>query len=327
MSNKYNDIRKILFIRLGTIGDIVHSTLAYQTIKQNRPNILIDYLTSSLMQELVNNDNLLHKIISLDDSTYDGMFRLAMKLTENNYDLVVNLQPTFKTRFFTSILNKKFVLTYKNNNNKHNVENFFNLIQPVIPEIEIPKKLTVLLNKDTLKWTKHAMENEKITHAIGIIPGSSSKNIGKLWPNENWKKLLDYITNQKRLNAILFGGTNEFDFAKELQKINKDKIRNFCGKLTISQTTGMLSSCMIVIGCNTGPTHIATAVGPKVIGLYGSTNTVQTGLYGTGHEMIISNNDCLFCEKNTCVFIKNKKEYAPCMKAISVDKVIEVLGL
>ena len=327
MSNKYDDIRKILFIRLGNIEDIVHSTLAYQTIKQHKTHIHIDYLTSSLMQELVNNDNLLHQIISLDDSTYDGIFRLAMKLTENNYDLVVNLQPTLKTRFFTAILNKKFVLTYKKNKEKHNVENIFNLIQPIIPDIEIPKNLTLLLNKDTLKWSKHCMEKENITHTIGIIPGSSSKNIGKLWPNENWKQLLDYIANQKGLNAILFGGTNEFDFAKELQKINKDKIRNFCGKLNIAQTAGVLSKCMIVIGCNTGPTHVATAVGPKVIGLYGSTNTTSTGLYGPGHVMLTGNNACMFCEKNTCDFIKDKKEYAPCMKAITVAKVIETLGL
>ncbi|MGD9581690.1 MAG: glycosyltransferase family 9 protein, partial [Vampirovibrionia bacterium] len=310
MSNKYDDIRKILFIRLGNIRDIAHTTITYQTIKQNMKNVHIDILTSSLMQELVNNDNHLHQIISLDDSTYDGIFRLAMQLTENHYDLVVNLQPTLKTRFFTAILNKRHVLTFKNNKNLHNAENFFNLIHPLIPDVERPKQLNILLNQDTKKWAKNCMEKEKITHAIGIVPGSSSKNIGKLWPNDHWKDLLDYITNQKGLHAILFGGTNEFDFAKELQKINKDKIRNFSGKLTISQTAGVLSSCMVVIGCNTGPTHLATGLGPKVIGLYGSTGTIETGLYGIGHEMLISNNDCISCNNKNCKYIKNLKEYA-----------------
>ncbi|MEW5822704.1 MAG: glycosyltransferase family 9 protein [Cyanobacteriota bacterium] len=333
MYNKYQDIRKILFIRFGNIGDVVHTTAAYQMIRQNFKNIDIDYLTSSLLQELLNNDIYLHQVISLDDPTLDGIFRLALKLSEENYDLIVNFQPTFKTLLFSAVINKKFTLTYsefkpsRNQDHIHVVKNFYNTIQPVIPEIELPKDLKLYLNKEIEKWSKHTMEKENITHAIGIIPGAGRKSKHKLWPKEHWKQLLNYICNKRGLNVIILGGTNETKLATELQLVNKNKIRNFCGKLSIAQTTGILSLCMLVIGGDTGSSHIATAVGPKVIGLYGPTNINKRGLFGRGHEIIQSNHNCLACERKNCPYIKENKLYSPCMEKISVDSVIKALGI
>ena len=333
MFNKYTDIRSVLFIRFGAIGDVVHTTAAYQSIQKNIKNARIDYLTSSLIQELLNNDNTLRQVISLNDHSLEGMFRLANNLSDNHYDLVVNLQPSLKTHLFTMVLNKRFVLTYKKFKPKkgekhiHAVENFFNTIKPVIPEAETPKQLKIYLNNEVVKWAKYRLDSEKITHTIGIVPGVSQARRGRIWPKEYWKIFLDYVANKKQLNVIIFGGTDEIELATELQDVNKNKIRNFCGKLSISQTAGILSLCMLVVGCDTGPTHIASAVGPKVIGLYGSTHPNRTGLYGIGHEILYSSHDCIACEKRSCAFMNESNPYAPCMQALSPDMVIKALGI
>jgi lipopolysaccharide heptosyltransferase II len=335
MSNRYDNIKKILFIRLGAIGDVVHTTAAYQTLRQNKKNIDIDYLTSSVMQELLNNDPMIHEVISVTDRTYEGYFRLAQQLNKSQYDLVVNLQPSLKTFFFTTVLNHRGILKYKklkpgkNENHIHAVENFFNTIQPLIPEVEVPQNLKLYLNKEVVKWAKYKLESEKVSHVIGIIPGVSQARQNKLWPKEHWKALLDYISNQRKLYVIIFGGTNEFELAAELQQVNKNMIRNFCGKLTISQTAAILSLCMLVIGGDTGPSHIATAVGgPKVLGLYGATPPERSGLYGKGHEIITASYDCKFCNKRDCAILtKEGLDYPPCMANISIDSVIAKLGI
>lgn len=333
MPKNFEHIRNILFIRFGAIGDVVHTTAAYQTLRQNIKNVNIDYLTSSVMQELLNNDPMLRQVISADDNTYDGLFRLSQKLSAENYDLIVNLQPSLKTYFFNLVMNKHDTLTYKKfKPNKeqqhiHAVQNFFNTITPLIPDIEPPKNLKIYLNPEIVKWAKYRLDSERVTHAIGIIPGVSGVKRGRLWPKEYWKQLLDYITNSKRINVIIFGGTNEFELANELQNVNQNRINNMCGKLSISQTAGILSLCMLVVGCDTGPTHIATAVGPKVIGLYGLTSPLRTGLYGIGHTIIHSNHDCLFCEKKICSQTDESNAYVPCMTKLSVDTVISKLGI
>jgi lipopolysaccharide heptosyltransferase II len=333
MPGKYDNIRNILFIRFGAIGDVVHTTATYQTLRQSFKNIDIDYITSSVMQELLNNDPMLHEVIAVSDKSYDGLFRLAQKLSNKHYDIVVNLQPSLKTLFFTTVLQQKGVLTYKklkpgkHDTHIHAVENFFQTIKPIIPEAQIPRNLKLYLNKDIVKWATYKIQNEKISHAIGIIPGVSQARANKMWPLEHWKALADYIANQRGLDILIFGGTNEFELASQIQSINKDKIRNYCGKLTISQTAAILSLCMIVVGGDTGPSHIATAVGPKVIGLYGATPPERSGLYGVGHEMIFANNECRFCNKKTCSQVTEPDQPIPCMQKISVEKVIEKIGI
>lgn len=333
MYNKYQDIRKVLFIRFGSITDVVHTTATYQVLRQNFKNLIVDYLTSSLMQELVNNDLMLRQVISLDDPTFDGVFRLAQKLSDEHYDLIVNFQPGLKTYLFDMVINKRFTVTYKETKlprgekQIHAVNDFFKTIHPILPEVEIPQDLKIYINPEVEKWAKHQFEVQKLTHTLGIIPGVGNYQTSRLWPKERWKVFLDYVANKKGLNIAIFGGTNEQKLATELQTINKDKIRNFCGKLSIGQTAALLSLCMVVIGVDTGPTHIATAVGPKVIGLYGPTDINRKGLYGRGHEMLTGQTDCQFCNKKECSITKEATGYAPCMAAISVDMILKTIGI
>lgn len=333
MSNNLDNINKVLFFRLGAIGDVVHTTATYQTLRQQKKNIIIDYLTSSVVQDLLNNDPMLREIIALSDRSYEGLFRLALELSEERYDLVVNLQPSLKSMFFTQVLKAGKTIKYKKFKPKkcqshiHAVKNFYQTLEPYMPEATMPDRLKIYLNKDITSWAKHKLESERATHSIGIIPGVSMARKNKLWPMEYWKTLLNYITNERNINVIIFGGTNEDKMARELQDVNQSRIKNFCGKLTISQTAGILSMCMLVIGGDTGPSHIATAVGPKVIGLYGPTANERSGLYGPGHELLTSSFECLCCEKATCSYTKNPDDYAKCMKELKPEQVIAKLGI
>lgn len=332
MSDKYQNIRKILFIRLGAIGDVVHTTSAYQTLRQYYKNIDIDYLTSSLMQELLNNDPMLRQVLSVDDPTLDGWFRLAQRLSEERYDMVVNLQPSFKTRFFCMVLNNKHTLTYKKFKPKkgqqhiHAVENFYKTVTPMLPDVEMPNNLKLYLDQNIIKWATHKLEKENVTHAVGIVPGVSSVRRGRVWPLSYWERVVDYIANQKRLNVIIFGGTSEQEIAQQLHSINISKVRNFCGKFSIAQTAAVLSLCRVVIGSDTGPTHIASAVGPRVIGLYGATPPERSGVFGSGHENLSTTNECKFCNKRDCEYLK-EQDYAPCMESITVEQVLTSLGI
>jgi len=325
---------KILMIRLGAIGDIIHTIATYDLLFNNINNVLIDYLTSPPMEELLNNDIRLNKIIPLTEYSYKGFYKTAQKLSSSNYDLILNLQPSIKTKFFNLLINKKLSLNYKkywpNHYSKHihAVENFLNTLNTIIPNPTPPEKLELYLNKHVLLWAQNKLRTENANeNLIGIIPGVSNNKRGRLWPKEYWKDLLDYLCNQKKFNIVILGGLNEQVLGTELQEINKTKIHNYCGKLNIMQTACILSLCQLVIGGDTGPTHIATAVGPTVIGLYGATAPKRTGLYGKKHKIIYSSNECLFCEKKTCPNIIPKELYTPCMLKLTVNKVIETLEI
>ena len=77
---------------------------------------------------------------------------------------------------------------------------------------------------------------------------------------------------------------------------------------------------------DSGPLHIATALGVNSIGLYGSMPATRTGCYSCGTN-IVSKKECVPCNRRKCKFLKKtKKIYTPCMEEISVDDILEKIS-
>lgn len=326
MSTKYQRVKRVLVVRWSNVADVLHTLPACQYLTGHLKGALVDYLTSSLLQELLVSDKSLNKIITCDDRSLDGLFRLAQRLSAYQYDLIINLQPDIKGKFFSMVLDKRYSIGYKRNSESHAVEEYFTACQKVFPEAVVPDKLTLPLHPKIIDWAKNTLVTEKISHCIGLVVEGKENKLTS-WPYDNWLSFLDYLCNQKHVNVLLFGNDADRKAAQGLQQVNIKRIRNYCGSLSISQTAALLSLCMLVVGTDSGLTHLATAVGPRVIGLYGNTSPCHTGLYGPQTEMILSPHECGACNKSTCKRSTQDDVYAPCMSAIAVDKVISRVGL
>lgn len=334
MSEKLKNIKKILVIRLGAIGDIVHTTATYQALSRSYENAHIDFLTGAAMLDIIADDPLLNRVITLDDRTYKSYFKLynfAKCIAQEPYDLIVNLQPSAKTIFLTGLLKPRNCLTYrkfkpdKHQNYIHAVDNYLKTVRPVLPEIRLPEKLTLPVDNN-LKLLAHKDFSElQVDQPIGIIPGVSPKRENKLWPDDHWQTLLVHLTQNLNLDVVILGGSNELKIAEKLETINRKKIKNLCNKYNLNQLKAVLSQCNLVIGTDTGPTHIATAVAPRVIALYGPTSPDRVGPFGINHLVVRSSYSCNCCEKRTCKYMKKAKSFSPCMEAVSVQEVIDKL--
>ena len=94
-------IAKILIIRLGAIGDVVHTMNTYRAIKAKYPNVSIHYMTTKTQSSFLEYDNDVDKvwIVDKNDLKIGKSQRIAKLLKAEKYDLVLNLQPNFKSRF------------------------------------------------------------------------------------------------------------------------------------------------------------------------------------------------------------------------------------
>ena len=113
-----DNIKKILIIRTGAIGDVVHSTNLYRSIKKFYPSIKIHYMTSELVKPLLISDPDLEKIITINPkfSLFSAYTKeLANILKQEYYDLVINLHPSFKVRGLIFLSDIKKQLIYKKN--------------------------------------------------------------------------------------------------------------------------------------------------------------------------------------------------------------------
>ena len=119
---------KILIIRVGAIGDVVHTTNLVHSIKKAYPDVQINYATSSLIKPLIENDKDIQKVWTMNAkfSLFSSYAKeLANQIKKENYDLVINLQPSLKMKGVLFLSGVKNVLTYKKSFKVHAVKNFW----------------------------------------------------------------------------------------------------------------------------------------------------------------------------------------------------------
>ena len=322
--------KKILIIRFGAIGDVVHTTNVYRSIKASYPNSKIHYLTSKVPSELLINDKDLDRVWVIDpkkikfNSGYVKEY--AKNLRAEKFDCVINLQPSFKSKYLISKIGVKRRLNYKKKNEIHAVTNFWKTAYNAIPNLNELQNTQIFLDENICTKVKKEIESYPRPYIILNVGGMHSPRQGRVYPVEKWVELGNKL--QDKFNGTIFitGLDEDKNELKELEQI-KNSV-SFVGKMSLLETASLTKQVDLMVSGDSGPLHIAMALGVKTIGLYGSMPPARSGCYGYTGSCIVSDYHCAPCNKRKCKYLKKTKElYAPCMKAIDVEKVLGAINI
>ena len=129
---------------------------------------------------------------------------------------------------------------------------------------------------------------------IGICPGSGDIEKHKRWPSKNYARLVDFLSDSG-FEAVILGGPNECELAKDIESQIKSKAINLVGKLTIKDTFFIISRLKASFtNCN-GLSHICSSLGVPTIGIYGPTKFEITGPWGDNACCVSLDLDCSPC--------------------------------
>ncbi len=151
---------------------------------------------------------------------------------------------------------------------------------------------------------------------IVINPGGNW--LPKRWLPENFSQLIKRIKQRFPINIAITGADKDKELAERIIRQSGVEVYNFAGRTTLGQLGALMQEADIIITADSGPMHIAAAVGKKVIALFGPTSAVITGPYPLGEHIIIQKD--VGC-KVPC-YDKDCQDYR-CMQTISVDEVLE----
>lgn len=322
-----DDIKKILIIRTGAIGDVVHTTALYRAIKKLHPNIKIHYLTSELIKPLLIEDTDIEKVITINSkfkmfSEYTK--NLAEELKQNNYDLVINLQPSFKIKFLIFLAKIKKQVIYRKSFKEHAVINFWHTGKKIFSDLGEEKEIKLYLPKEAVLFAKEKLKEYKRPYIVINAGGVFSKRQGRTYPVNKWVELGNKLQEKYNGTIILNGAKEDKEILSPLNNI-KGSV-NFIGELSLINSIAIISQADVMISGDSGPLHIATALGVKSIGLFGSMPADRTGCFCSGVN-IISKKPCVPCNRRKCKYLrKSKNLYAPCMEEIEVDEIIDAVN-
>lgn len=313
-------MKKVLIIRTGAIGDVVETTGLVHAL--NNAGWCVDYLTGETPARLLKDSPEINKIFILYGKRYSNIFKTALRLSKEKYDLILNLQPSLRMKTLAKLTCSKKIVNYKKSYKYHAVENFFVTGKKAIPELELDKNIK-LFTDNAIKQKMQA-ELGTAKPKICFNTGASRARQGRKWCLENWIKLAGLIFDKYDVQIFIVGNKEDGENAKELLE-TFPQIKSFAGITTIEETAGLLANADLVISGDTGPLHIASASGTTCIGLYGSCPPERSGPYGENHHYIASDLSCSPCDKKVCKYIKSETDDTPCMRDIKPEDVLNLV--
>lgn len=146
----------------------------------------------------------------------------------------------------------------------------------------------------------------RVVRTAVLIPGTTWSS--KIWPEQKWCELAVTLGKRLQSNIVLVGSAGELEVSQHIAKTFQQacpqlKVVNLATKTTLLDLVALFQRCELVVGADTGPLHIAAAVGfPAVIGIYGSTPWRRNGPYGKKCRSVALDLECQPCFSKTCRF-------------------------
>jgi ADP-heptose:LPS heptosyltransferase len=328
-------MKEILIINLTRMGDLLQTTPLMAGFKEANPGVRITLLINSsfvgickgipFIDELIIfdmhgfRDRLLNKEYSLVEN-YRFIENLINRIDEKEYDLAMNLTHSRISALMISLVRAREKRGFTVDPEGHRVikhpwlRYFFNVVPNreynpfhivdmylksggVMPE---RKGLIFEMSGEDGKKSGELLKDQRVSEnelLIGIHLGASKSD--KTWPVSSFAALADMITEKLNARILLFGSLSETELGNEFEKIFKSRPINLIGKTGIGELAALLKRCSLLISNDTGPLHLATAVGTKVIDIFtANVHFLETGPYGEGHYVIQSDIPCVPCSFN-----------------------------
>ena len=314
-------MKRALIVRTGAIGDVVETTGLIRALRA--AEYCVDYITGDVPAQLLSGDEDINEIYILSGKKYMYLFKFAKSLAKNNYDIILNLQPSLRMKFLCWMIGAKEIVNYKKTYKYHAVENFFETGKRAIPELVLDKNIKLCIDENLKQRMKNMLDNKT---RIVFNTGASSARQGRKWAIDNWIKLAELIYEKYDVQIIVIGSKEDEENASALLE-KFPQIKSFAGKTSLKETAALISNTDIVISGDTGPLHISSAAGPVCIGLYGSCPVSRSGPYGEKHLTIQSELSCSPCDRKVCKYVKSEIDDTLCMRDIKPEDVMKLINI
>ena len=117
---------------------------------------------------------------------------------------------------------------------------------------------------------------------MALLPGARWEN--KRWPARHFQELVAHLrSRQAELQFAILGGQSDSPLAEAISSAAPDATLDLTGRTSLPQMVEILRQCRVVVTNDTGPMHVAAALGKPVVGIFGPTNPARTGPYGQHH--------------------------------------------
>jgi heptosyltransferase-1 len=327
----------ILIVKLSAIGDVIHTLPSLTALRRCYPESDITWVVEETAADLLADHPDLDRVIvsgrkrwidELKRGRIAGplkeMLSFFRELRSRRYDLVVDFHGLFKSAVIVLLSGGKRKLGYDSlqelsglfynekipeDMGKHAVDRYLDFVRhiagksgehciPPVPEFKIAlgekekQRVAALLDEHTEMWP----QDKSGPRFIAVNPVAFWET--KLWRDERFAELCDRIREELGIGVVLTGG-EAAPLERIAQKIRTPAV-NFGGRTTLRELACLYRQAALLVTTDSGPMHLAAAVGTPVVALFGPTDPSRTGPCGDGHRVVRTGISCSPCFRKRC---------------------------
>jgi len=335
--SRVKQAKRILIFNVNWLGDVLFSTATIRNVRRNFPESYIACVIPSRCYPVLKGNPYLDEVIIFDEKDrHRGLLaklNFISMLKNRRFDTVFLLHRSFsralicrlagiEQRIGYNTKKRSFLLTEKINMPKqdslHRIDFYLNVIEKAGLRVE-DRYLDFIFTAEEAKYVDDFLAKNmagKDDFIAALNPGGNW--LPKRWPAEYWAQLADKLINEIKAKVIITGSISDLPLAKQIKAKMQEKPLFACGVFNIKHLGALARRVDLFITADTGPMHIANAVGArKIIAIFGPTAREITGPYPDSNVVILQKDSgCpVPCYRVNC-------QDNRCMKAVTPEDVL-----
>jgi heptosyltransferase I len=332
---------RILIIKLGSLGDLVHTLPAVAALKKWHPQTQIDWLVEKKCSVLLKGNPSIHEIIEVDTQSWRrsplslevlSQIRSSLaRLRANRYDLALDFQGLWKSAVFGYFSGAKRLLGFDKQvlrepgcrvlydarispggGAAHVIEICNELVRSLGVETN-GLHFDLTTSEEDNDYVSSQLLSRQVSEFVILNPGGGW--VTKNWAPENYAALHQRLRETTKMQTILTWGPGEEHLIERIFEASR-VAPPITFSTTISQFIALARRAKLFVGGDTGPMHLAAACGTPVVGVFGPTSPLRNGPFCPEDIVVSHVVPCGPCYKRECEVRTNE-----CMRLVTVDEV------
>lgn len=288
-------MNSVCILRLSAIGDVTHVIPVVLSLQSQQPSLRITWVIGKLEAKLIGDLPGVEFIIFDKKAGLNGYLNLWRQLRGRRFDALLHMQVALRANLAAAMIPADVKIGYDRRrskdlhglfinrriapaDNQHVRDCLASFLQPLGLEPAPPRWKIPLSEADHDFARQHLRPGQ-----LNLIISSYASHTLRNWLPERYAALADYAISEYGARVILVGSPapEEKAFVAEVASHMKQRALNLVGQDTLKQLTALLNRADLVVAPDTGPAHIASAVGTDVLGLYAGSNPYRSGPYNS----------------------------------------------
>ncbi len=339
---------KVLIVKVSALGDVVHALPVLAHLHAASPDVIVDWLIEESFAPLLEGHPLLRKIVRLDTRGWRkqgtfvavrGSLGVIRQLRREHYDVVLDLQGNSKSGIFTRLSGAPMRFGFDGSQarewpnllatnhkvkipaeNHHISSRYLQIAKEALPgatNVSLCGPLPV--QADAAKTITTLLDEFGLTRGNFLVAHYGTTWETKLWPLDHWAELVRTLVIENGKQVVLtWGNAKEKQAAERMAKACQGRAVLW-PRGSLQELVALLAAARLVIGADTGPVHIAAAVGTSTISIFRVTDSRRNGPPGDEHIRLQAPMDCSPCLRKSCELDSE------CGASISVASVIKAV--